>query len=440
MNSTISRGMRFLANRAHGVQKRVRRIPLRVRQFVGTQVLGADHVGRRAMGRRTFAGDHPRFTKTMSATDEGRAAFANELLAHRLFADQPWMPPLVEQGELSFSIPYFPDETRLDRIAASLSPETRLEVARQAVTILLEMLVAGYAHRDFHGRNLFWLEEQLYAIDFEAMAAYPKGGRPPFPLCYDLTGEGFESPHHTGKMCYTRANSQSALGRLLQVPVEAALEAVREDLLEALHTASLTFKRKKGRRHTCKSERTYGSFTLPYLSVAKEDAQRDSARRLERFGLTAERMRGKSLLDLGSNIGNMTLATQSLSPGRCLGVEYDADKVAVATRVAVFNGLENVSFRQADIDHLTAAELGAPFDVVYCLAISEHVQDRPRLWKLLGEVTGGLLCFEGNTTTDPEEVKRELLASGFRSVTLLGPSDDDCRPDNNRRPLLTASK
>ena len=33
-----------------------------------------------------------------------------------------------------------------------------------------------------------------------------------------------------------------------------------------------------------------------------------------------------------------------------------------------------------------------------------------------------------------------LLAAGFRTVELLGPSDDDCRPDNNRRPLLTASK
>jgi SAM-dependent methyltransferase len=440
MSTTISRGMRFLSNRVKGVRKSVRRIPLRVRQLVGTQVLGADHVGRRAMGKRTFAGDHPRFTKTMSATAEGRAAFENEMLAHRLFGDLPWMPPLLERGELSFSIPHFPDDLRLDRIAPSLSAEVREEVALQAVTILLDMLVRGYAHRDFHGRNLFWVEDRLWAIDFEAIAPYPEGARPPFPLCYDVTGEGLESPHQTGRMSYSRANSQSALGRLLQVPTERALDLLRAELKHDLHDASLTFQRKKGRRHTCKSERIYGSFSLPHLEVRAEEAQRDSARRLARFGLTRESVRGKTLLDLGSNVGAMTFETQNLEPARSLGVEYDGDKVRIATNVAAFNGLNAVRFMQADIDHLTPAEVGGGADIVYCLAISEHVQDRPRLFRLLGEVTREMLCFEGNTTTDPEEVKAALLQSGYRSVELLGPSDDDCRPENNRRPLLSARK
>jgi hypothetical protein len=119
-------------------------------------------------------------------------------------------------------------------------------------------------------------------------------------------------------------------------------------------------------------------------------------------------------------------------------VEYDLEKVAVADKVAAFNGLRNVQFARADIDTLNVSDVDGPYDVVYCLAISEHVKQRDRLFRLLRDLTGETLFFEGNSTTDPAEVRTRLLESGFRKVDSLGMSNDDSRPENNRRPILIA--
>jgi hypothetical protein len=349
------------------------------------------------------------------------------------------MPPVLAQGERWFAIPYFPDETRLDRIAPALSSSTRREIARQAMSILFDIFLQGYAHRDFHGKNLFWVDGQLYVIDFESLAAYPEEPRSAFPLSYDIIGAGLDSPYHTGQMCYCRSNSATALERLLRVPFADALEQLQRDLKNELRKASLAFKTKDA-RHICKAQRIYGSFTLPHLSVSKEEAQRHSARRLERFGVTAAVLRGKSLLDLGSSVGAMTFESQKFQPGRCVGVEYDDEKVTVANKVAAYNGLNNVHFLHADIDQLTVDDVSGSFDLVYCLAISEHVANKNRLFRLLGETTRQLVFFEGNATTDPRDVETKLFKSGFREVRVLGISDDDCRAENNRRPLLVGFK
>jgi hypothetical protein len=73
------------------------------------------------------------------------------------------------------------------------------------------------------------------------------------------------------------------------------------------------------------------------------------------------------------------------------------------------------------------------------LAISEHVKHRDRLFRLLRDITKGTLFFEGNSTTDPREVRAKLIENGFRKVEDLGMSDDDFRPENNRRPIFTAT-
>jgi hypothetical protein len=37
-----------------------------------------------------------------------------------------------------------------------------------------------------------------------------------------------------------------------------------------------------------------------------------------------------------------------------------------------------------------------------------------------------------------DAVRNRLSSSGFHDVEFLGMSDDDCRPENNRRPLFLA--
>ena len=146
------------------------------------------------------------------------------------------------------------------------------------------------------------------------------------------------------------------------------------------------------------------------------------------------------MLDLGCNCGAMTLEAQQFQPAFSLGIEYDAEKIAVARSVARFNGLKNLEFRAGDVDILEPENVGGKSDVVFCLAINRHVKNPERLYESLGRVTGGVLFFEGNGGTEVDDVLQRLRAAGFVSVDFRGMSDDDCLPKNNNRPVFVARR
>ena len=417
---------------------RSERMHRRLRSFFLGTLGGAEHVGRRSVGRRLSTEGRSIYRKRFARTTEGKAALELELLARRTFYDSPWMTPICESGADWVTMPLLPEASRLDRIAPTLPTETHREIAAQALRALLDMLVKGYAHRDFHGQNAFWLEGQLLIVDFEAMERYPIGQRPPLSQCYDLTGQGLTTPHNTGQQCYTKKSAVS-LERLLGVAAQEALEMLTDELKSELQTASLSFN-SNGRRHRCKAERIYNSFALPALSVSPDEAQRDSARRLERFGISASQIQQKAVLDLGSNIGGILFELQKWRPASCVGVEYDDEKVQIANRVAAFSGLNGIQFMNGDIDDLENCQFTGPFDAIFCLSIIEHVKSKERLYKALGRLARDIVFFEGNATTNPDDVRAGLLGSGFREVEFLGMSDDDCRPENNCRPLFRAQK
>ena len=111
-----------------------------------------------------------------------------------------------------------------------MSESTRQRVARDAVAILYEIFLQGRAHCDFHGRNLFWVDDQLHVIDFEHMQQYAPGARPLFRESYDLIGQGLQSPGHTENMCYIATPIDgSALQSTLGVPLAVALDLFEKD-------------------------------------------------------------------------------------------------------------------------------------------------------------------------------------------------------------------
>jgi SAM-dependent methyltransferase len=274
------------------------------------------------------------------------------------------------------------------------------------------------------------------AGDFETLCRYPEANAPAFVDSYDITGRGLESPYQTNAMGYAAERSLT-LEKVLGVPLPVALQGVQEKLKEELREASLSFKTHK-KRHGCRAQRIYSSFSVRGLTISKDEAQRDVPRRLERFGVTRESITGRSVLDLGSNVGGMLFELQKFEPSRSLGVEYDGEKVAISRKIARYAGLANVGILQADIDKLKPEDIKGRHDVVFCLAINRHVLDPERLFWLLGETTAHCLYFEGNSGTDVDQVARNLSAQGFSKVEQLGLNDDDCLPENNVRPILTA--
>lgn len=214
--------------------------------------------------------------------------------------------------------------------------------------------------------------------------------------------------------------------------------AARSRLTEELRSASASFRKKKSRHFLSTKDVIYCAFSTPDFTVRRDQAQRDAARRLEQFGVRLDDIRGKRVLDLGCNNGAILFQLSNYGPACGLGIEYDPEKVDLARRIAEFAGIERLEFRIGDLDVLEARELGAPFDVVLCLAIEAHVQKPDHLYRLLADVTQGALLFEANASTSPKSVEAELAKVGFREIRHLGTCDDDIVPRNNRRPIFSA--
>ena len=209
-------------------------------------------------------------------------------------------------------------------------------------------------------------------------------------------------------------------------------------LKEELRSASASFRKKSSRHWLSTQNVIYCAFSTPGFSVRRDEAQRDATRRLEQFGVRSEEIRGKNVLDLGCNNGAILFEISNHAPASGLGVEYDAQKVDLARRIAAFAGIERLEFRVGDLDLLEAGDIGGPFDVVLCLAIEAHVRDPKHLYRLLAELTRGVLLFEANASTAPKKVQDNLGAVGFVEIRHLGTCDDDIVARNNRRPIFSA--
>jgi len=405
------------------------------------------HVGGRSFTRRVAANGRELVKKTFVRTAKAREAFAAERMAHEHLAAMPWIAPWRGAGSRWYVRDYYGDESRFDRVVAKADAARRRELAAAVAGIALDLHCEGIAHRDLHARNVFVADDGLRVIDLETCVRFPPSYQPDFPQTYDVTGHGLESPWYTNHMGFDDVAHETSFRNVLGMEFRDAFRPLAERLdsaalKDALRTASLAFatKDKDRGRHTCKSGRIYCSFALPRLVVTPDEAQRDSAKRFARFGVGDADLRGRSVLDLGSNVGGMVFAAQRFGPARSVGVEYDRDKVSVARRVAALGELKDVAFVCADVDAIDASSIRGPFDVVFCLAIEAHVKDKPHLYALLAQATSRLCLFEGNDKTDPKEAADSLRRAGFREVEALGVCDDDCRPENNVRPILRATK
>ena len=396
------------------------------------------HAGRRAHCKEVQLDGVRCIKKVFADNDVSKACMTRELVAREIFEDRPWMVPIVDKGETHITFPALPDDRRLDGLAAKLTEAEKQEIALQSVQIAFEIFLEGYAHRDFHSKNMFWVDEQLRVVDYEVLHPYPVGQRPAFPESYDLQGNGLESPFATMNMCYESADP-SSLKNVLETPLDTVIERHQDGMRDSLRDASLTFK-KRGTRHICRAKKIYNSIDLPFFKVDAAEAQRNCEKRFATLGIQSPDIRGKRVLDLGSNIGGMIFEAERHKPIESVGVEYDAEKVEVARMIAAYNGLNTVRFLQADIDELESDEVGGPFEVVFCFAIEAHVKKKERLFQLLADLTGERLYFEGNSSTNADDARQKLLNAGFRDVQHLGMCDDDYLAENNNRPLLVATK
>lgn len=220
---------------------------------------------------------------------------------------------------------------------------------------------------------------------------------------------------------------------------DSAVVSPQAALRDRLMNIPETDTQSSGQRVRRKPRLPYASFHTRRFSVLRHQAQRDTVKRLEHFGLTDSVAAGKTVLDLGSCTGGLLLQLSNLPIRRGVGIDCDREGVAVARQIARLSGLDQIEFVVADIDRLNSKRLGK-FDLVFCLTPGDYVQNHDRLYRLLANVTKERLYFEANSDCDIARTSKQLELAGFQKIIHLGISRDHIDPANNNRPTLIATK
>jgi len=361
-----------------------------------------------------------------------REYMARGIRAHELFSKYNWMTPIIYSGFDYYLNPYFEIRHRLDVYVAGKDAKWKEMIAGKILLAIMEMHIAGYSHRDIHAKNIFVDGDGIKIIDFEYLKKIK--GTVSFLDTYDIVGRGMSSPCNARNMCYTKCE-KSSIWKCLDVDMKHALWMLTLLIKEELFEVSGIFKRIEGEHHRNKG-RSYSSFELPTFMIY--DAQRDTQKRLDKFGITEKYIGDKTVLDLGSNVGGMLLGIEKYKPKYGVGLEYLKNQVDVANKIATLEGFSNINFVCGDIDELDGNL--RTFDVVFCFAINKHVKDEDKLYDTLGKVAGKKLYFEGNDGTNNEYVIKRLTEVGFKDIEYIGVYDDDIKKKNNVRPLFIANK
>lgn len=149
---------------------------------------------------------------------------------------------------------------------------------------------------------------------------------------------------------------------------------------------------------------------------------RDFAHRVKQMGLESIDFSGKTVLDIGCNLGNYSRLADREHAKRVVGVDRIAD---LSFQVSNLFYCFNIDFIKArlpdDIDEITKQSGIEKFDIVFCMAVIKHVGGFAP-W--LKDLCSDLLVFEGHGNIS-SEVYKPVLTENFRKVDFLGNTHDN---------------
>ena len=174
------------------------------------------------------------------------------------------------------------------------------------------------------------------AIDFDAMTIYPHDYNPSFAECYDLTGEGLESPFLTSNMGVFKDHEHS-VSRVLRVYPDELLEALREVVERDL-------------RRVLSSARRVESECSLMIQASRANALSEiaSARNTPRgpfgnvFELPVMDIEDKSVLLIGTGYANLFMELMQYSPKSVIFLEPSGETVREIQRFLSMNDRSGV--------------------------------------------------------------------------------------------------
>lgn len=168
----------------------------------------------------------------------------------------------------------------------------------------------------------------------------------------------------------------------------------------------------------------YSSFTLDGLSDMQ--AVRDTKQRFDDFGVP-ERLDGRFVLDLGSNVGAVAFEFARRGANVC-GVEYREDRVQLCTEIARRFELP-AHFQTADFnafhawsDVLEHHWARTRYDIVWCSSVDEYIDNLPFFYGMIRKLCRNQLYFESNLQIKDSQILVEsfLNDAGFKDVKYVG--------------------
>lgn len=188
------------------------------------------------------------------------------------------------------------------------------------------------------------------------------------------------------------------------------------------------------RAHTRRGENIDSAYQIvEELSI---HGQRDMVYRSAMMCLDEVDFRGKTVLDMGCNLGVFCQDAHSRGAQRIFGIDR-RDLPGLAREIANAQGYWNLNFLSLDLqkgdnrDCIRQATGADRFDIVYFMAIANYVGGYAP-W--VADLCQDVLYIEGHGGERPRPYKT-LLEKDFRSVEFMGMTKD-----NYRRPLFRCRK
>jgi SAM-dependent methyltransferase len=169
-----------------------------------------------------------------------------------------------------------------------------------------------------------------------------------------------------------------------------------------------------------------------YQAIRLGDQVIPGFRSAQRHVFAGVNLKNKTVLDLGSNLGEVARDAARAGAASVHGIEYDRYFVQMARLIAAHNDLSNVSFQQGD---LTKPETyKGRYDVVVALSVFTYVKDYVAK---IAAMTGELLIVETHAVKENwHKHYVRLLSRHFPYVALVGVSDHKASSKSDWRYLL----
>lgn len=169
-----------------------------------------------------------------------------------------------------------------------------------------------------------------------------------------------------------------------------------------------------------------------YQAIRLGDQVMPGFRSAQRNVFTGVDLRGKSVLDLGSNLGEVARDAARAGAASVLGIEYDKYFVQMARLIAAHDDLSNIGFKRGD---LTMPETySGRYDVVVALSVFTYVKDHV---DKLAAMTNELLILETHAVKENwHKHYIKLLSRHFPYIALVGVSDHRASSKSEWRYLL----